>query len=273
MGVVLTRAEVVKGLEPVSAFQVSQVRAIFDRFEDMCPTPALWERAFFELLDCFSGAETCSRAFAVLDTDGNGLIDARETIGAMAVLSKGHLTERMALLFDVYDLNKEKDLAFDECFLMLRRTMAGLRKMAGIQAPPEKVIHNMTKQVWKIAKKHRDTRIQLDDWLSWWSFDSSLRSALKMVTWRPEEQRGLPTPDQWVNIDYTKGISEGDERRDALSPRGLRQNRPSSSRQGVRRRSASNVEQILEAEDAFAAGKAGGGDGTGSRRMLKIPHA
>mmetsp|Transcript_25143 Transcript_25143/g.63770 ORF Transcript_25143/g.63770 Transcript_25143/m.63770 type:complete len:252 (-) Transcript_25143:73-828(-) len=210
MGVVLTRAEVVKGLEPVSEFSVDAVRRIFEQFEELCPSPALWERAFHELLGCFGTPEACSRAFQVLDTDGNGLIDARETIGALAVLSKGHLSERMQLLFDIFDLNKEKDLAFDECFIMLRRTMVGMRKMVGILTPPEKVIHNMTKQVWKNAKKHTDSRILREEWLAWWSLDSSIRSALKMVTWKPEEQRGLPTPDQYVNVDYTRGVGDDD---------------------------------------------------------------
>ncbi|CAK0908756.1 unnamed protein product [Prorocentrum cordatum] len=70
----------------------------------------------------------------------------------------------MSLLFDVFDLNKEREVAFDECFIMLRRAMAGLRKMVGILTPPEKVIHNMVKQVWKSSKKHRDNRIVPEDW-------------------------------------------------------------------------------------------------------------
>jgi len=210
MGIVLSRAEVVKGLEPVTHFKVDEVRAIQVKFEEICPIPALWERAFHELLGCFSSVEACTKAFTVLDTDGNGFVDARETLGALAILSKGHLTERMTLLFDIFDLNKEKEMTFDECFMMLRRTMGGLRKMVGIHAPPEKVIHNMTKQVWRSAKKHRDARILPDDWYNWWSNDASCRNGLKMFVWRPEYQRGLPTPDWFVNVDYTKGKAEAD---------------------------------------------------------------
>lgn len=128
-----------------------------------------------------------ARAFGILDTDGNGLVDARETLGALAVLSKGHLTERLRLLFDIFDLNKGKEMQFDECFMMLRRTMAGMRKMVGIVLPPERVIHNMTKQIWKLAKRHRQNCIVYEDWFNWWSADSSIRSALKMVTWKPED--------------------------------------------------------------------------------------
>merc|ERR1719343_937343 len=114
----------------------------------------------------------------------------------------------MRLVFDIYDLNDAQELAFDECFAMVRRTMAGMRKLVGIVVPPEKVIHNMTKQIWKASKKHRNTCIVYDEWFAWWSCDASIRSALKMVTWKPEDHRGLPTPDQWVNYDYTKAAQE-----------------------------------------------------------------
>jgi len=245
MGIVLARAEVVKGLEPLTVFNVHQVREMFNQFEEVCTIPALWERAFYELLGCFKTPEACSRAFRVIDTDGNGFVDARETLGTLAILSKGHLTDRMTLLYEIFDLNREKEMAFDECFMMLRRTMAGLRKMVGIHSPPEKIIHNMTKQVWKQARKHRDVRIMQDDWYNWWIIDAACRNALKMFEWRPEDRRGLPTPDQFTSIDYTKGTSEtergdkGDNSNQLVPRRGSKDgSRPSSARRQIRRTSS-----------------------------------
>jgi len=215
MGVVLTRAEVVKGLEPLATYEIGDVRVCFNTFEELCPTPALWEASFAELFAAFSSADAAARAFGVLDTDTNGLLDAYETFAGLALISKGHLTERMKLLFDIFDLNKEGELHFDECFFMLRRSMLGLRKMTSIVTPPEKVVHNMTKHIFKSATKHRNASITAQDWFNWWSCDSSIRSALKMVTWRPEDQRGLPTPDRQLTVDYTKGAV--DEDRDVVN--------------------------------------------------------
>jgi len=218
MGVVLSRAEVVRGLEPLTAFTIEGVRRLVNRYEECCPMPALWERAFHELLGCFSTPETCRKAFFVLDTDQNGVVDALELLGALAVVSKGHLSERMKLVYEIFDFNKEGAMAFDECFLMLRRTMGGIRKMVGIAIPPETVIHSMVKAVWNSAKKHRDGRITPEEWFSWWASDASLRSALRMVTWRPEENRGLPTPDQQVSIDYTRVEEKGKKKPRPSSP-------------------------------------------------------
>jgi len=219
MGIVLSRAEIVRGLEPLAAFTIDGVRQLVNRYEDCCPMPALWERSFHELLGCFSTPEACKKAFFVMDTDQNGIVDALELLGALAVISKGHLSERMKLVYDIFDFNKEGAMAFDECFLMLRRTMGGMRKMVGIAIPPETVIHSMVKAVWLSAKKHRDTRVTANEWYSWWSADASLRSALRMVTWRPEEQRGLPTPDQQVSVDYTRTETKSTRNETKSNPR------------------------------------------------------
>jgi hypothetical protein len=211
MGAVLARAEVVRGLEALTVFDVNQARNIFCHHEEVCALPAMWERSFNELFGCFKSTEACSRAFQVLDTDNNGFIDARETLGALTIVSKGHLTERMTLLYDIFDLNKEQEMTFDECFLMLRRTLGGLRKMVNIHIPPEKVVYNMVKQIWKQSCKHKDLRISHVDWYSWWSSDASCRNGLKMFVWRTEDQRGLPPPEKFINIDYTKGHIDLDE--------------------------------------------------------------
>jgi hypothetical protein len=206
MGLIVGRAQVVKGLEPVMSFDTKRVRNAFNQFEECCPTPTLWERAFYELLDCFEDPAASTKAFNTLDSDSDGFVDARELLGALAILSSGHLTDRLTLLFDIFDLNKERDMGFDEAFLMVRRTTWGLRKMTGLVAPPEEVVEIMVKQIWKSAKKHRDVRIQIADWQRWWERDATCRSALKAFIWRPEDQRGLPTPDHWIEIDYTKGV-------------------------------------------------------------------
>lgn len=208
MGLVVGRVQPVQGLGPVLSFDVKRVRELYRQFEDACPSPTLWERAFYELLGCFDTPEACARAFAVLDSDNDGLVDARETFGALAILCKGHLRERLALLFDLFDLNKENDMGYDEAFLMLRRTTGGLRKMTGLLAPPEQVIHLMVRQIWRSARKHRDVRITSVDWQAWWERDATCRHALQAFVMRPEDQRGLPTPDKWKNVDYAKDANE-----------------------------------------------------------------
>lgn len=211
MGIAESRAEVIKGLEPLTDFNVDEVRRLFKTFEDVCPTPAVWEVAFGELLGCFSSREETNKAFQLLDTDGNGLVDGRELLGALSILSQGHLEERMALLFEIFDLNKEGEMAFDEVFLMLRLSMFGLRKMVGIASPPEKIVMAMTQQIYKSSQKHKDHRVVNADWYNWWSRDASCRNALKMFVWIPEDQRGLPTPQDLHFVDYAKAAVEPEQ--------------------------------------------------------------
>jgi len=211
MGLVVNKAEVSRGLEPVAQMTTPYVRQVFAQFEEMCPTPAIWERAFYELLGCFASAEACSKAFNAMDTDNNGLVDARELMGSLAIVSRGHLNDRMTLLFDIFDHNRENDMSSDECFLMMRRTVGGLKKMVGLMPPSEKVINTMVKQVWKQANKEKHERITPEDWKIWWMKDGTARGALKLFTWSSAEHRGLPTPGQWVTIDYAKGSEDAME--------------------------------------------------------------
>merc|ERR1712046_534352 len=89
-------------------------------------------------------------------------------------------------------------------------TMAGLRRLVGIASPPAKIVSAMTRQIYKTAQKHRDHRISPDDWYLWWSKDASCRNALKMFAWTPEDQRGLPSSDQFIMVDYAKVAADPD---------------------------------------------------------------
>merc|ERR1719191_2124559 len=68
----------------------------------------------------------------------------------------------------------------------------------------------MTKRIWKIAGKHTDMRVTPEDWHKWWTTDSAIRNALKMFTAKPEDVRGLPTPDQLIWKDYAKEVSRAE---------------------------------------------------------------
>lgn len=252
MGLVVGRIQPIHGFEPVMSLDVKKVRELFRQFEDECPTPTLWERAFYELLDCFPSPEACAKAFAVLDSDNDGFVDARETFGALAVLCEGHLGDRLKLLFDIFDLNKEHDMGFDEAFLMLRRTTGGLRKMTGLVAPPEQVIQLMVQQIWKFAKKHRDVRIAPADWQAWWERDATCRHALQAFVLRPEDQRGLPTPDKWLNIDYAKDAASREDT-DASSASLLAPTRSIASERGPTQQSYEILAAAMDTGTATSA--------------------
>lgn len=218
MGIAESRAELIKGFEDITNFETTHIGEMVEQYEDVCPTPALWERAFCQLLNCFQTEEGSQKAFHLFDTDGNGLIDGRELLGGMALISRGRLTDRMDLLFSIFDLNKEQEMAYDEVFLMLRMTMSGLRKLVGIASPPAKIVSAMTRQIYRNAHKHRDHRITPDDWFNWWSRDASCRNALKMFVWTPDDQRGLPPPDQFIMVDYAKVVADPDGLQPSKAP-------------------------------------------------------
>eukprot|EP00928_Gymnodinium_smaydae_P053682 TRINITY_DN37611_c0_g1_i1.p1 TRINITY_DN37611_c0_g1~~TRINITY_DN37611_c0_g1_i1.p1 ORF type:complete len:276 (+),score=53.31 TRINITY_DN37611_c0_g1_i1:105-830(+) len=208
MGATTSRVEGAKVLGPLLDLSVGRVRSAYEQFNEICPTPVLWEQAFGELLGCFSEESSRAAAFNVIDADQDGLIDAREMFGALAVISDGSLLDRMRLLFEIYDMEGEGQMCYDEAGLMLRRTASGLRSMTGIAAVPAAVIDRMTKRIWKISRRHWDTRITPDDWESWWAHDAAVRSLLKMFVRGPRDEHKLPTADQLIWFDYAQVLSD-----------------------------------------------------------------
>merc|ERR1712003_319409 len=72
------------------------------------------------------------------------------------------------------------------------------------------------------------------------------------VTWKLDEQRDLPTPDQLLNIDYTRGISDEDPGGQLLDTR-LKTGPPSSSRR-TRKNSMRSQQEEDGGQDARVAG-------------------
>merc|ERR1719159_2285219 len=89
--------------------------------------------------------------------------------------------------------------------------MPCVRKITGLSAPPDRVIMAVTKQIYKCNKKHKDCRISLDDWRAWWTKDASARNSLKMFAWVPEDQHGLPGPEELLAVDYAKLADDMDD--------------------------------------------------------------
>jgi Ca2+-binding EF-hand superfamily protein len=244
MGVAFARAEFVRGLEPLAVFDSNRVRRVYEEFlasgadascddtgndrqfakeienlwiqcdgnkssvrqlPDGLPTQVFWERSFMELMGCFENTEQMSKAFSLLDTDHNGLLDVAETLGALAIMSSGHLVDRMTFVFTVFDVGNEGDMSFNELVMSLKRVFIGLRKMSDLSTPADTVIQVMAKQVFKKANKSfRESRVTLQDWHNWWTLDATVRGGLDSFTRKKEHQRGLPTADQYDNIDYGK---------------------------------------------------------------------
>jgi Ca2+-binding EF-hand superfamily protein len=102
----------------------------------------------------------------IFDTDKNQLVDAFEIIGAMAMLSKLSIREKVDMIHQLYDFNGSGDITIDEMTIMFRTVAVGCAKMdAKVIAPPVAEIEDLA--AWAFRKADRDndgeiTRAEFD---------------------------------------------------------------------------------------------------------------
>lgn len=91
----------------------------------------------------------------IFDTDRNQLVDAFEIIGAMAMLSKLSLRDKVSMIHQLYDFNGSGDITIDEMTIMFRTLAVACAKMdAKVIAPPVAEVEELAQ--WAFRKADRD---------------------------------------------------------------------------------------------------------------------
>ncbi len=55
------------------------------------------------------------RLFAIFDRDGNGVVDSRELLAGLSIMSKGDGAERIRAAFDMFDENGDGVISLQVC--------------------------------------------------------------------------------------------------------------------------------------------------------------
>ena len=95
--------------------------------------------------------------FNAFDSGGDGRIDVREFVAAMAVmLHPDNMEDQIDLAFDAYDINKDGKLTFDELRQVIASIYATMEQMGinDAQHDPEAVANGLFQQMDRGAKGH-----------------------------------------------------------------------------------------------------------------------
>ncbi|KAG7392007.1 hypothetical protein PHYPSEUDO_002713 [Phytophthora pseudosyringae] len=92
--------------------------------------------------------------FTALDTDENGLVDALEFLGTMAVMSAMPVAQKLTFVYNCYDFNETGHLSLDELTLAFKSTLTGLCKLCvGVSCPTELVLEDLAQHAFQKAQK------------------------------------------------------------------------------------------------------------------------
>ncbi|TMW58376.1 hypothetical protein Poli38472_009935 [Pythium oligandrum] len=93
--------------------------------------------------------------FNAFDTDENGLVDALEFLGTIAIMSAMTIRQKLTFVYNCYDFNESSQISIDELTLALRSTLTGLCKLSsGVLCPTELVLEDMALHAFHKAQKH-----------------------------------------------------------------------------------------------------------------------
>ncbi|KAL7994422.1 putative EH domain, EF-hand domain pair, WD40/YVTN repeat-like-containing domain superfamily [Plasmopara halstedii] len=189
-----------------------------DEFVEICQ---LMQRSLdiyaHDEMDQLSGA-----LFTALDTDENGLVDALEFLGTMAMISAMSTSQKLTFVYNCYDFNETGQLSLDELTLAFKSTLTGLCKLCqDVSCPTEHVLENLAR--YALQKAHKADE---DAFLSLSEFLNFCNSTPEVTSWvdyfdcpgeKVDEQTGDDSDveqETIANILASSAFDDGDKARD-----------------------------------------------------------
>jgi Ca2+-binding EF-hand superfamily protein len=149
------------------AWGLDEVLDMMSRFRHCGGTMSLNLHSFADLLGMTLNS---SRPvfIEVFDTDGNGLVDAYETLGAICLCSGMTTSEKVRFIFQLFDFDRSGTIVEDEMTILLRSVIHSAQKMDGSQAEPElALIERFSRAAFVEIDTNSDGAIDAGELMQW----------------------------------------------------------------------------------------------------------
>eukprot|EP00904_Undaria_pinnatifida_P013872 jgi/Undpi1/9615/HiC_scaffold_27.g12071.m1 len=149
------RAEVPSSLLPFTVWDKHDLEMMKKRHAvSLGGTYALQQVHFARLLAADRQTTDDAIFGAIFDTDANGLVDAFETMCAMALLSSATPAEKVDFMHSLFDFGFDGDLRLPEVTILMRTALIACSKLDGrVQVPPTEALESMCRRAFDEAGK------------------------------------------------------------------------------------------------------------------------
>jgi Ca2+-binding EF-hand superfamily protein len=154
------------------SWNAADVLEMMARFRSCGATMALDLASVAELLGLSPNATR--PVFAeVFDTDGNGMVDAYETLGAICLCSGMTTVDKVRFIFQLFDFDGSGTIVEDECTILMRSVIHSAQKMDGMSAEPElAAIERFSREAFERIDTNSDGAIDAKELMHWCVVDA-----------------------------------------------------------------------------------------------------
>ncbi|KAG8716300.1 Neuronal calcium sensor 1 [Ceratobasidium sp. 423] len=148
-----------------------------------CPSGQLDKHEFSRIYKQFfpfgDPGQFADYVFNVFDNDKNGTIDFKEFIGALSVTSRGRLDEKLKWAFQLYDIDGDGFITYDEMLQIVRSIykMTGqMVKLPADEDTPEKRVD----KIFRNMDRDKDARLTYEEFVEGSKQDPTIVQALSL---------------------------------------------------------------------------------------------
>jgi len=170
-------------LQKNTYFDKKELQQWYKGFRKDCPSGQLNKTEFCQIYKQFfpfgDPTEFADYVFNVFDENKNGTIDFKEFIVALSITSRGRLEEKLRWAFQLYDIDKDGYITYDEMLQIVQ----SIYKMTGemVNLPPdEDTPQKRVDKIFRNMDKNADARLTFDEFAEGSKLDPTIVQALSL---------------------------------------------------------------------------------------------
>ena len=128
----------------------------------------------YSTMEATNGLTRCVTIYLLFDTDGNGYVDFNELASGLSVLCGGTSHDKVRAAFDLYDVNKDGFISFEEMvkylsavFKVMYASNEKLENSIGASATDLALV--TAREAFETADLNHDGRLSFDEFKKWYA--------------------------------------------------------------------------------------------------------